>query len=137
VLGFRFEAYKTTRAGYDMMQQLKVPAAWQEEIDLANLKCRSKPFADKDSQQVICNRCMAQNSLVNPDGDFCTKCGNPFIRNLVGFDTLPLVEFVPPSDMPHKRVLECLRADPPEEGRKKLAGGSGFGGNNWQNNGQE
>ena len=49
MLGFRFEAYKTARAGYEMMQFLKVPNAWQEEIDLANLKCRSKPFSDKDS----------------------------------------------------------------------------------------
>ena len=43
---------------------------------------------------------------------------------------MPLVEFVPPANMPHKRVIELLKMDPPEEGRK-------FGGNQWQNNGQE
>lgn len=75
VLGFRFEAYKTARAGYEKMQHLKVPDAWTEEIDLANLKCRSKPFSDKESQQVICNRCMTSNQLINSNGDKCTGCG--------------------------------------------------------------
>ena len=78
VLGFRFEAYKTARAGYEMMQYLKVPSNWTEEIDLANLKCRSKPFSDKDSMQVICNRCMTSNDLINTTGDFCIGCGAPF-----------------------------------------------------------
>jgi len=121
ILGFRFEAFKTARIGYDKMQQLKIPAQWQEEIDLANLKCRSKPYSDKEGFQVICNRCMTSNSLINHGGDFCTGCGQTFIRNLIGFDTLPLVEFVPSAHIPHKRVLECLRMDPPEDG-------TGFGG---------
>jgi len=121
ILGFRFEAFKTARIGYDKMQQLKIPAQWQEEIDLANLKCRSKPYSDKEGFQVICNRCMTSNSLINHGGDFCTGCGQTFIRNLSGFDTLPLVEFVPSAHLNHKRVLECLRMDPPEDG-------TGFGG---------
>jgi intraflagellar transport protein 122 len=75
ILGFRFEAFKTARLGYEKLQQLKIPAQWQEEIDLASLKCRSKPFSDKESFEVICNRCMAANPLINPSGDFCTGCG--------------------------------------------------------------
>jgi hypothetical protein len=39
---------------------------------------------------------------------------------MIGFDTLPLVEFIPSPHIPHKRVIECLRMDPPDEG--------GFGG---------
>ena len=104
------------------MQQLKIPAQWQEEIDLANLKCRSKPFSDKEGFHVICNRCMKSNSVINDGGDFCTGCGQTFIRNLIGFDTLPLVEFVPSARIDHKRVLECLRMDPPEEAGGGFAG---------------
>ena len=114
VLGFRFETYKTARIGYDKMQKLKIPHQWQEEIDLANLKCRSKPFSDKEGYQTLCNRCMNVNSLLNNAGDFCTVCGQGFIRNMIGFDTLPLVEFIP-SNVPDKRALECLKMDPPEE----------------------
>jgi hypothetical protein len=95
----------------------------REEIDLANLKCRSKPFSDKEGFHVICNRCMTGNALTNEKGDYCTGCGQPFIRNLIGFDTLPLVEFTPSSHLSHKRVLECLRMDPPEDNGGGYSGG--------------
>jgi hypothetical protein len=89
--------------------------AWQDDIDLSNLKVRAKPFSDKEGFQVICNRCMNTNSLVNIAGDFCTACGHNFIRNFVGFDTLPLVEFSVRPDITMKKVIEYLKMDPPEE----------------------
>mmetsp|Transcript_39295 Transcript_39295/g.37736 ORF Transcript_39295/g.37736 Transcript_39295/m.37736 type:complete len:84 (-) Transcript_39295:506-757(-) len=82
---------------------------------MANLKVRAKPFSDKEGFQVICNRCMNSNALINTTGDFCTACGHQFIRNFVGFDTLPLVEFAPKYDLQPKKVIELLKADPPEE----------------------
>ena len=63
---------------------------------------------------------MNSNSVLNITGDFCTVCGHPFIRNFVGFDALPLVEFIPRSDIQPKKVLELLRMDPPEEGTPKM-----------------
>ena len=47
-LGFKFEAFKTARFGYEKLQTLKVPVQWQDEVDRAHLKCRAKPFSDKD-----------------------------------------------------------------------------------------
>lgn len=82
---------------------------------MATLKVRAKPFSDKEGFAIICNRCMNSNALINITGDLCTSCGHPFIRNYIGFDTLPLVEFVPRADIPHKKVLEFLKMDPPEE----------------------
>lgn len=38
------------------------------------------------------------------------------MRNFTGFDTLPLVEFVPRAEIPAKKVMEFLKMDPPEEG---------------------
>ena len=58
---------------------------------------------------------MNSNALINASGDFCTACGHPFVRNFVGFDTLPLVEFVPRSDIPLKKVMDFLKMDPPED----------------------
>ncbi len=67
---------------------------------------------------------MNTNSLINVanpgnpntiSGDVCSSCGHPFIRNFIGFDTLPLVEFVPKSDIPAKKVIEFLKMDPPDE----------------------
>ena len=64
-LGYKFEAFKTSRLGYDKLQTLKIPAEWGDDIDLANLRVRAKPFSDKEALAVICNRCMNHNALVN------------------------------------------------------------------------
>lgn len=58
---------------------------------------------------------MNVNALINQNGDICTSCGHPFVRNFIGFDTLPLVEFVPKADIPYKKAMEFLKMDPPEE----------------------
>lgn len=47
-LGTKFEAFKTARFGYERLQTLKIPSEWQDEIDSASLKVRSKPFSDKE-----------------------------------------------------------------------------------------
>lgn len=94
-LGAKHEAFKTARIGYEKLQGLRVPVEWQEQIDLASLKIRSKPFSDNEALQPVCNRCFNANALINLNGDKCTACGHPFVRNFVGFDTLPLVEFQP------------------------------------------
>ena len=62
----------------------------------------------------------------------CPNCGSPTIRNLISFDALPLVEFIPEANVPPARVNELLRMDPPQ------AGGGG-GGDGWRANvgGQE
>lgn len=112
LLGAKFEAYRTARYGYEKLQTLKISPEWQEEIDLASLKVRCKPFSDKEGYQPVCNRCMNINALINQNGDHCTACGHPFVRNFIGFDTLPLVEFVPDSRIPPKKVLELLREEP-------------------------
>ena len=64
------------------------------------------------------------------------------MRNFIGFDTLPLVEFIPRQDIPQKKVMEFLKMDPPEEGsgfqqaqKGKKQGKGGFDG--WQENRDE
>ena len=116
LLGGKFEAFRTARYGYEKLQTLKISPEWQEEIDLASLKIRCKPFSDKEGYQPVCNRCMNINALINQTGDHCTACGHPFIRNFIGFDTLPLVEFVPERGIPHKRVMELLKEEPDDSG---------------------
>lgn len=114
VLGGKFEAYRTARFAYEKLQNLKIPPEWQEEIDLAALKIRTKPFSDKEKYEIICNRCINIHSLINLLGDLCSACGHPFIRNFIGFDTLPLVEFVPEARIPFENVIELLKEEPDE-----------------------
>ena len=108
-LGYKHEAYKTARVGYDMLATLKVPLQWSEEVEIEALKIRSKPYSDKEDFAVICKRCMCIQPLVNLDGDRCTQCGAPTVRNFGSFDTLPLVEFIPEHGIPPIRVKELLR----------------------------
>ena len=114
LLGAKFEAYRTARYGYEKLQTLQISPEWQEEIDLASLKIRCKPFSDKEGYQPVCNRCMNINPLINQSGDHWTACGHPFIRNFIGFDTLPLVEFVPDKNLSPKKVLDLLKEEPDE-----------------------
>lgn len=86
-------AYKLARFAYQKMQALVLPPAWQEEVDLASISVRSKPFADKEELLPVCYRCSATNPLLNPQGDYCANCGAAFIRSFATFEHLPLVEF--------------------------------------------
>ena len=55
---------------------------------------------------------MNANPLINQNGDFCAHCGHPFIRNCIGFDTLPLVEFMPDPNIPFNEVLALIKEEP-------------------------
>jgi len=137
-LGTRFEAFKTARFAYEKLQGLKIPPAWQDDVDLASLKVKAKPFSDKEGFSIVCNRCMHVNALVNMKDDVCSNCSHAFVRNFVGFDTLPLVEFVPKAGLAHKRVMDLLKQDPPELGggqaaakpKPKMGGADGWQQNN-------
>jgi hypothetical protein len=43
-LGYKFEAFKTARIGYEMLSTLKMSEQWIEEIEIEALKIKSKPF---------------------------------------------------------------------------------------------
>ena len=107
----KFEAFKTARFGYDKLQTLKIPADWQEEIDVAALKVRSKPYSDKEDFQQIYHQCMYTASI-NLKGDYCPVSGHPYIRNCIGFDILPLVEFEPEASIPFQEVMQLIRSEP-------------------------
>jgi hypothetical protein len=56
---------------------------------------------------------------------------------MIDFEALPLVEFVPSPNIPHKRVVECLRMDPPDDpsaarGQQAKRGGGYGGGDGWR-----
>lgn len=64
-LGYKFEAYKTARLGYDLLTNMKVPDHLLEEVEVEALKIRSKPISDKEGIAFSCNRCMNLQPLVN------------------------------------------------------------------------
>lgn len=86
-------AYKLARLVMERIQKLIVPKRFRENVDLASMMIRSKPYYDNEELLSICYRCSSTNPLYNPKGNRCNNCGQPFIYSFVSFEILPLVEF--------------------------------------------
>ena len=56
----------------------------QEDVELAALKIRSKPFHDNEEHQPLCYRCSTTNPLVNA-GNACINCQHEFVYSFVSF----------------------------------------------------
>mmetsp|Transcript_15563 Transcript_15563/g.27636 ORF Transcript_15563/g.27636 Transcript_15563/m.27636 type:complete len:1297 (+) Transcript_15563:197-4087(+) len=105
-------AFKLARMAYDKLQVLRVPPTWQHQIDLSCLAIRSKAYSDQDDLLPVCNWCMTTNPLLRSNLDCCINCGHPFIRTFLGFDILPLVEFVPEPDISTEEALKLIALEP-------------------------
>ncbi|XP_045581276.1 intraflagellar transport protein 122 homolog [Procambarus clarkii] len=88
------EAYKLARYVLDKLQTLRIPPRFKEDVEVAALKIRAKPFHDNEEHQPLCYRCSTTNPLVNNNGNQCVNCSHPFVYSFVSFEILPLVEFV-------------------------------------------
>ena len=66
---------------------------------------------DKDLL-TVCFRCGSCQPLLQKDWkrgvDSCSSCMHPFVRCMINFDVLPLVEFTPISSLNHDQVLEMI-----------------------------
>jgi intraflagellar transport protein 122 len=58
----------------------------------------------------LCFRCLNTNPLINPKGDKCTTCSNPFIRSPISFEILPLIEFKPVKGITDDQVIEMIKS---------------------------
>eukprot|EP00240_Pyramimonas_obovata_P000052 CAMPEP_0118949464 /NCGR_PEP_ID=MMETSP1169-20130426/49666_1 /TAXON_ID=36882 /ORGANISM="Pyramimonas obovata, Strain CCMP722" /LENGTH=1253 /DNA_ID=CAMNT_0006896109 /DNA_START=163 /DNA_END=3921 /DNA_ORIENTATION=+ len=118
--GEELEAFKTARFAYNKLQGLKMPPAWHDDIDLACVMTRAKPFSDKEDLLPVCYRCATQNPLVNAHGDVCINCGAAFQRSFVTFEHLPLVEFALDHGITDQEAMQLLD-QPPPQGQKLRA----------------
>jgi len=114
--GEQLGAYKLARYAYNKLQSLKIPAGWQDQIDLACVITRSKPFSDKEDLLPVCYRCGTVNPL-NSHGDVCVNCGAAFVRSYLTFEHLPLVEFCLDPGISDHEAEQLLNLNPPEAGR--------------------
>lgn len=87
-------AYKLARHVLEKIQGLVVPKRFKENVDLATLMIRAKPYCDNEELLSMCYRCSTTNPLYNGrGGNRCNNCGQPFLHSFVSFEILPLVEF--------------------------------------------
>lgn len=105
-------AYKLARFAYSKLQGLRMPVAWQTQVDLASVITRSKPYADAEDLLPLCFRCTATNPLVSGKGDVCISCGGRFVRSFVTFEHLPMVEFEVAEDITPKEARKLIRQVP-------------------------
>lgn len=86
-------AFKLARSVMEKIQKLVIPKRFRENVDLAAMMIRSKPFYDNEELLSMCYRCSTTNPLYNPKGNRCNNCGLKFVYSFVSFEILPLVEF--------------------------------------------
>jgi len=104
-------AYKLARYAFDKLQALKLPSRFQEGIDLGSITIRSKPFHDSEELLPICYRCSTTNPLLNSKGNQCINCAQPFVHSYIGFEILPLVEFMLEDNISDEEAIRLIRTE--------------------------
>ncbi|XP_023027775.2 intraflagellar transport protein Oseg1 isoform X1 [Leptinotarsa decemlineata] len=85
-------ANKLAKQLLDKIQGLRIPQKFQEQVEIATISSRAKPFSDPEELLPMCYRCSTYNPLT-ANCNNCTNCGEKFVYSFVSFELLPLVEF--------------------------------------------
>ncbi len=123
-------AYKLSRLVMEKIQKLVIPKRFRENVDLAALMIRSKPYYDNEELLSICYRCSTTNPLYNAKGNRCNNCGQPFIYSFVSFEILPLVEFQLEEGIGDREactLIETSAGPEDDNGGGRRGGGPGLG----------
>ena len=65
ISSFFLSAWKPNLLEPTNLHSLRVPPAWNEQLDLAALTIRSRPFSNKEELMPICYRCSFNNPLIS------------------------------------------------------------------------
>lgn len=57
-------AYKVARHAFEKLQGLKIPARYQESMELSCLTVRSKPYRDSEVSVCVCYSCLQKVCLL-------------------------------------------------------------------------
>lgn len=101
-------AFKYARNILERLDELIIPNKYSDEIELLSMNIRSKPFKDEDELLPLCYRCSHHNPLLNPKGNDCTNCGQPFVFSFASFEPLPLVEFIIPDEITDEEAMSLI-----------------------------
>lgn len=118
------QAFKLARHAFDKLQQLKTPAKWLDQVDMAVMTLQTKPFTDKEELLPVDYRSSSVNPLINTTGtgDVCVNSRHPFIRSFVTFENLPLVEFQPAEGISDAEAEKLINAQPGSKAAMKRDG---------------
>ncbi|XP_057655488.1 intraflagellar transport protein 122 homolog isoform X2 [Diorhabda carinulata] len=85
-------ANKLAKQLFDKITHLRVPLKFQEQVEIATISIRAKPYSDPEELLPMCYRCSTYNPLSTTTNS-CLNCGEKFLYSFVSFELLPLVEF--------------------------------------------
>jgi intraflagellar transport protein 122 len=102
------QAYKYARNIFEKLDELIINTKYTDEIESLSMNIKSKPFKDEDDLLPLCYRCSHHNSLMNPKGNQCTNCGQPYVFSFATFMCLPLVEFILPDDITDEEAMSLI-----------------------------
>lgn len=85
-------ANKLAKQMFDKLIQLQIPKKFEEQVEIATIASRARPYNDPEELLPMCYRCSTYNPLTSC-ANSCVNCGQPFVYSFVSFETLPLIEF--------------------------------------------
>ncbi|XP_022909973.2 intraflagellar transport protein 122 homolog [Onthophagus taurus] len=85
-------ANKLAKQLFEKIQHLKIPKRFEEQVEVATISSRARPYSDPEELLPMCYRCSTYNQL-STTVNKCVHCGQKFVHSFVSFETLPLVEF--------------------------------------------
>ncbi|RXM97632.1 Intraflagellar transport protein 122-like [Acipenser ruthenus] len=111
-------AYKLARHAYEKLQGHRIPARFQESLELGSLTARSKPFHDSEELVPMCYRCSTNNPLLNNQGNVCINCRQPFIFSASSYEVLPLVQFYLEEGISDEEAVALIDLEAPRAEKK-------------------
>lgn len=77
-------ANKLAKQLLDKIQSLRIPARYLEQVEIATLAAKAKPFSDSEELLPMCYRCSTYNPLLTSK-NACSNCGENFVYSYYSF----------------------------------------------------
>lgn len=128
------------RHAFERLQALLIPEADRDALELAMLTVQAKPIRDDTTLLPVCFLTGQSQPLLNPlgTGDMAGACGHMFMRSMINYEVLPLIEFIPADGLSDEEAIDLIRTPPDNQG----GGGGGRnstmgkrGGGSWHDDG--
>ncbi|ERL84617.1 hypothetical protein D910_02045, partial [Dendroctonus ponderosae] len=102
-------ANKLAKQMFDKLINLQIPKKFEEQVEIATIASRARPYNDPEELLPMCYRCSTYNPLTSC-ANSCVNCGQPFVYSFVSFETLPLIEFNIEEGITDEEALRYIEA---------------------------
>lgn len=86
-------ANKLAKQLLDKIQNLRIPNRYLEQVEIATLAAKAKPFSDSEELLPMCYRCSTYNPLLS-SRNACVNCGQKFVYSYFSFGKFSAIFFL-------------------------------------------